>query len=207
MLFQLVAAALLELLEELRRPRGFRYFVAVVEECARVGGTRAFEGGFDMLQIIRHRLLVEVVDDQTFTAWCCTLDLHDTIANVDGNDAPLCLIDIFDFLFQRILLHLVIRGFAHGGKHGEWRPCQLSVSDIFGNVDGCITAIYLTVCHDFLQAAVLLVLGRNVERNVCHSAASTGSVNEDDFAGTLLQWNPRTTKRPASASSHIYLDA
>ena len=186
MLFQFVAAALLELLEELWRPRGFRHFVAVVEECARVGGTRAFEGGFDVFQIIRHSLFVEVVDNQSFTTRRSTLHLHNTIADINGNDAPLCLVDILDFLFQRFLLHLVIRGFALGGKHGEGRPCQLSISDIFGNVDGCIAAIYLTVCHDFLQAAVLFVLGWNVERNICHSATSTGSVNKDDFAGTLL---------------------
>ena len=119
MLFEFIATTFLKLLEEGRSPGGFAHLVAVIKESTWIERACAFEGCLDMFEVVGHSTLVEVVDDQSFATRGSTLHLHHTIADIDGNNAPLGLIDILDFLLQCLLLHLVGRGLAHGGQHGE----------------------------------------------------------------------------------------
>ena len=93
--FQFVAASLLELFEERRCPCGISHLIAVVEECVRVGGTRAFKGLLNVTKIIRHSLAVKMVDNQSLTAGSCPFHLHDSVTDVQGDDAPLSSIGLF----------------------------------------------------------------------------------------------------------------
>ena len=163
MRLEFVAAAFLELLEEGGSPGGLAYFVAVVEEGARIGRAGALEGFFDVFQVVGNGLSVEVVNDQALAAGCGTLHLHDTIFNIYGNGL-------------RGLLRLQVN--------------HLSV---------------LVVGHDAVQAAVDGILTR--QREVRSRARCDVPLDEDDPAGALLQWHPRSAEGPSCACGHVELYA
>ena len=74
MLPEIIAPALLELVEERGCPVGAIYFVAVIKESMRVGYARLRKGLVETLQIVSDSLAVEVVYHPAFTSRRCSLD-------------------------------------------------------------------------------------------------------------------------------------
>ena len=84
MLAQVVAAPLLEFIEERGSPVGTIHLVRVVEERVRVRDARRSEGLFETFQIVADGLTVEVVYDKAFTSGCGALYLLPRTAYVHG---------------------------------------------------------------------------------------------------------------------------
>ena len=87
-LFQLIAAPLLELLKEVRCPRGFAHLVGIIKECMRVRCAGTLKCLFYVFQVVGYGLLVEVVDNQSLATRRSAFHLHDAKACIDGYDVP-----------------------------------------------------------------------------------------------------------------------
>ena len=92
MVAQVIAATLLELVEERRRPVGMIDLVGIVEERMGIRYARLVKGLFETVEVMLDSLTVEVVDDPPFSTGSGTLDLLTGTGGIDGNDTPLVLL-------------------------------------------------------------------------------------------------------------------
>ena len=200
---QTVAAPLLKLVEEGRRPRGLAHLVGVVEESMGVGGLRALEGCLDVGEVVTDGLAVEMVYHQSLTAWRSPLHLHHTVADMQGHDLPLGGLQLLQFQLERLAGRLVGSGLHLSHHHLLGTPGQASVAHVGRHVVG----LPFPVGHYPVQTAVGGIFLCDGEVKRLHLLAGEGLVDEHHLTGTLLQRYPRPTEGPASTSGHVHLDA
>ena len=87
LILQFVSVIFLEFRQEVRRPVGAIYLVAVIEEGMRIWSLRCHEGAVDVLQIIGHSSRIEMVDNVSLSSRCGTLHLLTGAAFIESDDA------------------------------------------------------------------------------------------------------------------------
>ena len=95
LILQFISVIFLEFRQEVRRPVGTIYLVAVIEEGMRIGSLRCHEGAVDVLQIIGHGSRVEMVDNVSLSSRCGTLHLLTGAAFIESNDSFLVFFTLY----------------------------------------------------------------------------------------------------------------
>ncbi len=130
-----------------------------------------------MLEIVGYSLLVEMVDNKTCSAWCCTLNSHHALFLIQGYDSPCAL---------------------------RWKLC----GECALNERSCyLQEFALRESIDAYERCVFALLLNRTKVESFNLFANDGCVYDKHLRCTLVEWYPRTAKRPSCTCSHIKLYA
>ena len=153
--------------------------ITIVEERMRIGHTTGRKSLVETLEVVLHRLRIEVIHHVTFTAGCCTLHLLASLCNVTGYEKG--VITVAGKIFLALLFIL----------------------NVFGLCLDLKNLVQVEIGIDLMQLwEVLLFLVGQLRNDVASMPRG-----EIDTSSGLIDTHLGATERPTSARVHIDFDA